>query len=84
MFDNCQKFQDFYQGCTKTKNKKMISCFNYNIGQEYICPNVSATKEIKWMPLNPWFAAQGNRECHYCFPLKGNMGQLNICKNKKN
>lgn len=81
MFNNCQKFQDFYQGCPE--NKKRVSCFNYNIGQEYICPSVSPAKEIKWMPLNPWFAAQGNCGCRYCFPMKGNMGQLTICKNKK-
>lgn len=75
----CSKFNQLYYG-----DRKNPSCFNNNVGQEYICPQVGKGS-LPPQQLGSWFAKerQGvvNNNKAGCHRPKPNIGVHNICAN---
>ncbi len=76
----CATFYDLYNG----EPSKQRSCFNNEVGKEYICPTVSSG-EIEYRPMSNWFAAQQSptyRKPSTCFHQNPNIGVHELCPYK--
>ena len=82
--NKCGLFRELYD---TNPGKPFKSCFNEQIGKEYICPRVGLGV-IETQSLNPWFAAQqcnrNNLYPGYCYndgaiKVSQNMGVSPIC-----
>ena len=78
MSNNCNRFNQFYYG-----DHKNPSCFNNNVGQEYICPQVGEGG-LQTQQLGSWFAKERQGMEHTgCHCLSSNIGRHTLCETKQ-